>query len=167
MLKALIPHDKKFVVVNAYVAGAGVKDVNLGLRCSSSSSGSITGSVDDYGNIDARTWTHGSSSCREVHERYNTLFLGFEDAGDSHASYMITAQCVVKSAWNHCDMPPEKSLYPVVLEVGKHGSFNIYAATAQTLGGKQKVAKFQVLDLSHVRQKDDSQPATRPEEKQN
>ena len=41
-----------------------------------------------------------------------------------------------------------------MLEIGKHGSFTVYAATTQKLGGKQKVAKFAVLDLSHVRQKE-------------
>jgi hypothetical protein len=167
LLKALIPQNKKFVLVNAYVAGANVKDVNLGLRCSSSSSGSTSGTVDDDGNIKARTQTDGATSCSERHEHYNTLVLGFADSSDSHASYLITTQCVEKWGWNHCDMPPEKSLYPIVLEIGKHGSFNIYAATSQKLGGKQKVAKFVVLDVSHVKQKDAISQTSKSEEKQN
>jgi hypothetical protein len=154
LLKALIPPKKKFVVVNAYVAGTHVKDVNLGMSCSSSSSSSTSGTVDDDGNIHAQTQGGGSSSCREVHHYYRTMFLGFADTSDPQAGYLLTAQCVEKWIWNHCDMPPEKSTYPVVLEIGKHDSFSIYAATAQKLGGKQKVAKFAVLDLSHVKQKD-------------
>jgi len=47
MLKALIPRGKKFAELNAYVAGTKVKDVNLGLSCSSSSSGATSGTVDD------------------------------------------------------------------------------------------------------------------------
>jgi hypothetical protein len=46
MLKALIPQGKKFVAVDAYVAGTNVKDVNLGLSCSSSTA-STTGTVDE------------------------------------------------------------------------------------------------------------------------
>lgn len=142
LLKELIPHGKKSVVLNPYVVGKDVNDVNLGIKCA-------------------------SSVCREVHKRYNTLLLGFDDLDDSHAIYLIAAQCVEKSAWNHCDMPAEKSECPIVLEAGKHGSFNIYVATAQKLGGKQKVAKFQVLDVRHARQKDGSQPVAKSEEKQN
>jgi len=122
--------------------------------------------VDDDGNIKARTQIDGSTSCRERHEYYMTLFLGLADSADSQSAYLITAQCAEKWAWNHCDMPPEKTTYPIVLEIGKHGSFNVYAATSQKLGGKQKVAKFAVLDVTHVKQKQSSQAAAKSDEKQ-
>ena len=165
LLKALIPPKKKFVVINAYVAGSHVKDVNLGVSCSSSSSGSTTGSVDDGGNISAQTRTDGSSSCREIHHYYHTLLLGFADSSEPKSAYLLTVQCVRKWVWDHCDMPPDKSLYPVVLEAEKHGSFNVYAATSEKLGGKQKVAKFAVIDLSHVRQNDGNQAAALEDKK--
>jgi hypothetical protein len=41
----------------------------------------------------------------------------------------------------------------VVLEEGKHGTFEISAATSQKLGGKMKVAKFAVIEVSHVTKK--------------
>ncbi len=53
MLRSFIPSGKKFVTVNAYVAGTAVKDVDLGVSCSSSSSANTSGSVDDNGNIKA------------------------------------------------------------------------------------------------------------------
>jgi hypothetical protein len=167
MLKVLIPHGKKFVAFNAYVASTNVKDVNLGLRCSSSSSGSIKGTVDDDGNVNAQTKTDGSGSCREVHNFYKTMFLGLRDSADAQSGYMITVQCAEKWTWNHCDMPPEKSTYPVLLEIGKHDSFYVYAATSQKLGGKQKVAKFAVLDVTHVTPKDNNKGAEKLGEKQN
>ena len=118
--------------------------------------------MDDSGNISAETKTNGSSDCRERHNRYYTLFLGFTDSADSVGAYLLTVQCAEKWVWNHCDMPPEKSTYPIILEVGKHGSFNVYAATSQKLGGKQKVAKFAVIDLTHVKQKDSGQSVASP-----
>jgi hypothetical protein len=48
-------------------------------------------------------------------------------------------------------MPAEKKNAHVVLEVGKHDSFNVYVGTEQKLGGKVKVAKFAVVDVTHVR----------------
>jgi hypothetical protein len=157
MLKALIPSGKKFFAFDAYVAGTNVKDVNLGLSCSSSSTGNTTGTVDDDGNVSARTQSYGSGSCREVHNYYKTMYLGLRDLKNDDASYMITVQCAEKWRWNHCDMPPEKTIYPVVLEIGKHDTFMVYAATSQKLGGKQKVAKFAVLDVTHVMPKDQAQ----------
>lgn len=157
MLKALIPHGKKFVSFDAYVAGTNVKDVNLGLSCSSSSTASTSGTVDDNGSVKAQTQTNGSGECRERHRYYKTMFLGLHDSADTQSSYMISVQCVEKWVWDHCDMPQEKTVYPVVLEVGKHDTFSIYAATSEKLGGKQKVAKFAVLDVTHVSPKNITQ----------
>jgi hypothetical protein len=157
MLKALIPAGKKFVAFDAYVAGTNVKDVNLGLSCSSSSTGNTTGTVDSDGNVSARTQTNGSGTCREMHDYYKTMYLGLRDLKNADAGYMITVQCAEKWRWNHCDMPPEKTIYPVVLEIGKRDTFTVYAATSQKLGGKQKVAKFAVLDVSHVVPKNQAQ----------
>jgi len=167
MLKAIIPKGKKYVSFQAYVAGTQVKDVNLGLSCSSSSSGSTTGTVDDSGNIDARTQSYGSGRCRELHNYYKTIYLGLRDLADPQSSYMITAQCVEKWVWNHCDMPPQHEMYGVVLEIGKHDTFYVYAATQQKLGGKTKVAKFAVLDVTHVTPKDNNQTAAKADDKKN
>jgi hypothetical protein len=75
--------------------------------------------VGENGNIDARTRSNGSGDCRELHKYYKTMYLGLRDNADPDASYMITVQCVESWVWNHCDMPPEKTIYGVVLEVGK------------------------------------------------
>lgn len=48
-------------------------------------------------------------------------------------------------------MPSQGSNYQVVLEAGKHGTFDVYAATSGKLGDKSKVAKFPVLDVEHVK----------------
>jgi hypothetical protein len=150
LLKALIPANKKFVTLNAYVASTNIQDINLGTTCSSTSRGSTTGNVDENGNITANTITHGDTTCSDRHIYKHTMSLGFEDAADPKSAYLVTVQCERKWVWDHCDMPPEHSFYPVVLEAGKHGTFDIYAATSQKLGGKTKVAKFAVLDVSHV-----------------
>ena len=152
-LRALIPAREKFVTVDSYVAGANVKDTKVGSSCSSSSNGKITGTVDDNGNVEAGTTTNGTTNCRDIHVIKHTMFLGFEDAADPNAAYMVTVQCVEKMVWDHCDTPPEHTIYPVVLEEGKHGTFEISAATSQKLGGKMKVAKFAVIEVSHVTKK--------------
>lgn len=167
MLKAIIPKGKKYVSFQAYVAGTQVKDVNLGLSCSSSSKGSTTGTVDDSGNIDAQTHSYSSGGCREVHNYYKTMYLGLRDPSDPQSSYTITAQCVEKWVWNHCDMPPQHEMYGVVLEIGKHDTFYVYAATTQKLSGKVKVAKFAVLDITHVAPKDNNLAAAKADNKQN
>src|SRR5258706_1785076 len=153
MLKALIPEKSKSVKLDTYVAGTNVQDINLGMHCSSSSSGTTSGTVDDNGNINARTTTNGGTNCRENHIYKHTMYLGFEDTADPNASYLMTVQCERKWAWNHCDMPPEHTVYPVMIKAEKHGTFAVYATTAKQLGGKEKVAKFLVLDLSHVTKK--------------
>jgi hypothetical protein len=79
------------------------------------------------------------------------MSLGLPDAADSKAAYLVTAQCVVQFKWDHCQMPPKGSTYPVVLEAGKHGTFQIYVGTSQKLGDKVKVAKFPVLNVEHIR----------------
>ena len=151
VLRALIPSDKKLVTINAYVAGTSVKDVNLGVYCSSSSSANTSGTVDDDGNIKARTNSDGSTNCRERHVYYHRMSLGLPDGTDGNAAYLVTVECTVRRVWDHCQMPPEGSTYPIVLEAGKHGTFQIYAATTEKLGAKAKVAKFPVLDIEHVK----------------
>lgn len=163
MLKALIPHGKKFVSFDAYVAGTNVKDVNLGISCSTSSTASTSGTVDDDGNVKAQTQINGSGGCTEQHRYYKTMFLGLHDSADAQSNYLLTVQCVEKWVWNHCDMPPENTIYPIVLEIGKHDTFYVYAATSQKLGGKQKVSKFAVLNVSHVTPKNATQAKTHTE----
>ncbi len=65
----------------------------------------------------------------------------------------MTVQCERKWVWNHCDMPPEHTIYPVLITAERHGTFAVYATTSKQLGGKEKVAEFLVLDLSHVTKK--------------
>jgi hypothetical protein len=151
VLRSFIPNGKKFVTVNAYVAGTWTKDVDLGVSCSSGSTGTATGNVDDYGNLSARTKSEGSTDCRELHRYYHRMALGLPDAADSNAVYLVTAECVVRRVWDHCQMPPKGSTYPVVLEAGKHGTFQIYVGTSEKLGDKVKVAKFPVLNVEHVK----------------
>jgi hypothetical protein len=151
VLKAFIPANKKFVTVNAYVAGSSVKNVNLGVFCSSASSGSVSGTVDDNGNIKGETSSDGSTTCRERHVYYHYMSLGLPDTADANAAYLVTVQCTVRMIWDHCQMPAQGETYPVVLEAGKHGTFEIYAATSAKLGDKSKVAKFAVLDVERVK----------------
>jgi hypothetical protein len=142
VLRSLIPTGKKFVTINAYVAGTNIKDVDLGVSCSSNSSGSIDESVDDNGNVQGKTQSSGSSDCRERHNYYDTVMLGLPDRHDlKNTAYFVTTQCVVKWIWDHCDMPTEHTTYPNVLEGNKKGTFDIYAATEQRLGGKTKACK--------------------------
>jgi hypothetical protein len=60
--------------------------------------------------------------------------------------------------WDHCDMPKQGALYPVILEAAKKGTFNIYAATQWRLGGKIKVARFAVLSVARVPLTDQTAP---------
>lgn len=85
-LKALIPKKGKSVTLNTYVAGTNVQDINLGMHCSSSSSGNTTGTVDDSGNIDARTRTNGSTDCKEQHifKHTSTLVLKMPQTQTRH-----------------------------------------------------------------------------------
>ena len=154
-LRSLIPAGKKLATINAYVAGTNVRDVNLGVSCSSNSSGSIEGNVDENGNVTAKSKSNGSSDCREMHHYYNTLTLGLPDPNDpNNSAYRVTAQCVMKWVWDHCGMPSQHTTYPIVLEVSKKGTFDIYAATEQRLGGKVKAARFAVLRVEHIRLKE-------------
>jgi hypothetical protein len=151
VLRNFIPSNKKFVTINAYVAGTSVKDVDLGVSCSSSGTANTTGTVDDNGNIKAQTSADGSTDCRDRHIYYHRMSLGFPDSSDANAAYLVTVECTVRWIWDHCQMPAQGSTYPVVLEAGKHGTFQVYAATAERLGAKDKVAKFPVLDVEHVK----------------
>ncbi len=152
LLQNLIPVKKKFVTVNAYVAGTFVTKKDLGMSCSSSSSGSVSGTVDDDGNIKGQTDSNGSSHCRERYINYNRMMLGFPDANDNNSAYMVTTECTEEWVWDHCQMPDKGTAWPVVIEAEKHGAFDVYvAAPPAKLGGKtQKVAKFHVLNVSHV-----------------
>ncbi len=153
LLQDLIPAKKKFVTINAYVAGTFVTKKDLGMSCSSSSSGSISGTVDDNGEIRGQTDSSGSSHCRERYIYYNRMMLGLQDASDPDSAYMVTAECAEKWVWDHCQMPEKGTIWPVVIEAGKHGTFDIYEAVPPSrLGGKwQKAARFHVLDVSHVK----------------
>ena len=153
VLRAFIPANKKFVTMNAYLAGTFVRDVNLGVSCSSSSSANTSGTVDDNGNIKAQTNSDGSTNCHERHIYYHRMSLGLPDATDGNAAYLVTVECTVKWVWDHCQMPAKGTTYPIVLEAGKHGTFQIYAATSDRVGAKAKVAKFPVLDVEHVKMK--------------
>jgi hypothetical protein len=153
VLRSFVPANKKFVTINAYVAGTFVKDVNLGVSCSSSSSANTSGTVDDNGNIKAQTSSDGSTNCRERHIYYNRMSLGLPDGTDGNSAYLVTVECTVKWVWDYCKMPPKGTSYSIVLEAGKHGTFQIYAATSERLGAKAKVAKFPVLDVEHVKMK--------------
>ena len=153
VLRAFVPANKKFVTINAYVAGTFVKDVNLVLSCSSSSSANTSGTVDDNGTIKAQTNADGSTNCRERHICYDRMSLGLPDGTDGNAAHLVTVQCTVRWVWDHCKIPPKGTSYPIVLEAGKHGTFQIYAATSERLGAKAKVAKFPVLDVEHVKMK--------------
>lgn len=150
-LRTLIPQGKKWVTLDAYVVGTNVRSVDLGSSCFSSSSGSVKGEVDDNGDVSGTVESDGSSNCSQRHKYYNTLKLGLLAHGDSTSGYLVTAQCVVKWVWDHCGMPDQRTIYPVVLEETKKGTFNVYAATAQRLGGKNKAARFAVLSVDRVR----------------
>jgi hypothetical protein len=152
----LVPsHDKKHAVVNALVANTDVKVVDLGVSCSSSSHGEITGTVDDDGNVRARTDETGSSNCRHHYNRFYTVKLGLPDVAEpKQSAYLVTVRCAEKWIWDHCQMPAKGTMYPMVLEAAKHGTFYVYAATSEKLGGKMKVAKYEVLELPHYKQKD-------------
>ena len=137
-LRGLIPEGKKFVTLNVYVAGTNVKDVDLGLSCSSDSSGTVTGTVDDNGNVEGKVNSNGSSDCRERHRYYETLMLGLPVPDDPKSAYFVTTQCVVKFRWDHCDMPAQHTTYPFVLDLPKDGpAIDLYRA----LGGQAQSAK--------------------------
>jgi len=151
LLRGLIPPGKKMVTVSTFVAATSVEDRNLGMSCESSSSGKTTGTVDDDGNIDAKSTGSGSTNCSERHIYHDTMELGFQGLSDPNASYLLTAVCTEKWVWNHCGMPPKGSTYALVIEADKNGQFTIYVATSDRIGGKSKVAKFAIVQLSHVK----------------
>jgi len=159
LLTALIPEHKKFVVIKPFVVSTERRDVDLGTTCSSSSSGTVSGSVDDSGDVKGTTQASGATHCREQHNYYATLKLGLADESDPKAIYIITTQCVERWVWDHCAMPEKGQVYPVVLEQEKHGTFDVYAATTERLGGKEKVAKFAVLGVEHLKTRDASNAA--------
>ncbi|MGA7921508.1 MAG: hypothetical protein WCA38_17750, partial [Candidatus Acidiferrales bacterium] len=81
-----------------------VKDVNLGLSCSSSSSANTSGTVDDNGNIRAQTNSGGSTNCPERHAYYNRMSLGLPDGTEGNAAYLVTVECTVR-VWDHLRAP--------------------------------------------------------------
>lgn len=149
VLSTMIPADKKFVPVTVYVAVADRKSIDLGVSCSSDSTGSTTGQVDDAGNVDLKSSGDVATDCSHKHKYVNTMKLGLPIQSDG-TGYMITVQCIERFLWDHCDMPPNGATYQVILSAEKHGTFEVYAATEQRIGAKSKVAKFAVLSVEHV-----------------
>ena len=79
------------------------------------------------------------------------MILGFDDKANPGDSYLLTAVCTDRWVWNHCGMPPKGSTYPLMIEIDKHDQFTVYVATSDRIGGKAKVAKFAIVQLSRVR----------------
>ena len=64
----------------------------------------------------ATTNSDGVTSCKQRHNYYKTLMLGFPDFNNpQNQAYFVTTQCVEKWVWDHCDMPAEHTTYPVIL----------------------------------------------------
>jgi hypothetical protein len=151
-LNSLIPVGKKFVTVNVGVIATTVRTENGSVFCNSSSSGKISGTVNDFGDIDATVKSSGSTNCWQSHTYHYTMILELPQQQDSKFDYFLVAGCGVKWRWNHCGMPDKLSVYPMVLEREKHGEFNIYAATQERVGGKMKVATFHVLKVLRLKE---------------
>jgi hypothetical protein len=160
LLAGMIPEHKKFATINPFVVGTDTRVVETGTSCSSSSSGTLSGTADDYGNVSGTTRSNGSTDCTKHDVGYYTIRLGLPDSADPKAIYIITAQCVEKWIWNHCAMPQKGQMYPVVLEEEKHGAFDVYAATTEKLGAKSKVATFAVLKIEHLEARQTSAAAS-------
>jgi hypothetical protein len=143
-LASLIPSGKKNEVIRPLVFTSKIEITNVQKHCSSS--GTVEGNVDDSGNFNGRT--NSSSNCFKTAIRHHTLFLALP-LPEKNSYAVLIAHCAEKWVWNHCDDPPTNTEYPVVIEKEKHG-FNLYAATARRVGGKMRVARYEVLEVDRV-----------------
>lgn len=144
LLEGLIPSGDKhhMATIRVYTPGNTTKRVSLGMSCSSSGSGDV--------NEDGHITTSGSSSCAERHANINDVWLGLEDHEHPNSAYLITARCLERTAWNHCEVPPPGSYYDVVLQQEKHGNFKVYIGIQPKIGGKVKVSTWDVLYVEYV-----------------
>ncbi|MGP0021296.1 MAG: PDZ domain-containing protein [Candidatus Sulfotelmatobacter sp.] len=154
-------HGQKHIAITGVIADTKYKDVNLGNHCTSSSSGSVHGTVDDSGNVTGRTTTSGSTNCSETHNYFYWMDVAYADAANS--SYVITARCDVRWVWNHCAVPIEGNTNGMVIEREKKGKYAIYISLHRgALDRKGSVSRYEVVDLKHFERAIGASPVPHP-----
>lgn len=141
-------HGQKHVTITGVIGNTDFKNVSLGTSCSSSSSGTVDGKVNDNGNVSGDVKTTGSTSCREMHDYYYWIDVAYADKENS--AYIITARCDVRWVWNHCALPVVGDRDPMVIAREKKGKYSIYIALRKgAMDRKPSVSKYEIVDLKH------------------
>lgn len=150
ILRMLVPEKKNSRTVRLLVNETRVDTVDLGTSCSSSVSSQTKGTVDDSGDISARTEGDVSTDCRKKHRYYYRVRFVSEVPGVKKTELMLDTTCSVEWVWNECGLPVKDEIYVVVLKPGKHGAFDVDVLTSSKLGGKQTQSKYAVNTVWRV-----------------
>jgi hypothetical protein len=131
-----------------WIANTDFKNVSLGTSCSSNSTGTVAGKVNDNGNVTGEVKTTGSTSCEELHNYYYWIDVAYADKTNS--AYIITARCDERWVWNHCALPVVGDKDGMVIAREKKGKYSIYIALRKgALDKKGSVSKYEIVDLKH------------------
>jgi hypothetical protein len=151
--------------VNATVIKATDDAIPLGLSCSSSSSGTVTGTADENGNVRGTTNSDTTTNCRQRYEHKQRMTIAMNDSLNPDAMYLIETECAqsqftmigIAPTRLHfpCLLPQVGVAGPVVIKAGKHGTFfvEVYLIPPpRKLGDKPKgeTYKFAVLSMSRA-----------------
>ena len=116
--------------------------------CTSNSTGSIEGTVNDNGDVSGQVRTNGSTDCSEQHKYFYWMTVAYIEQANS--GFVITARCDVRWVWNHCAMPVVGATDGMVLAREKKRKYTLYIALRNgSLDRKGSVSKYEIVDLKH------------------
>jgi hypothetical protein len=146
-LEATLRGEKR-VAITGLIADTNKRDVDLGTRCSSSSSGTVNGQVDDSGTVTGSVDTTGYTHCRDVHNYFYRISVAYSDKPSS--SYVIAAQCDERWIWNHCALPVVGDKDAMVITREKKGHYAIHISLRNgALDRKGTTSIYEMVDLKH------------------
>lgn len=119
-------HGEKHAVIKGTVANTSEKDVKLGTSCSSNSTGTVEGKVNDNGDVSGEVRTNGNTNCSENHNYFYWMTVAHVEQANS--GFIITARCDIRWVSNHCAMPVVGATDGMVLAREKKRKYTIYIA---------------------------------------
>ncbi|MGB9205477.1 MAG: hypothetical protein WCB94_16080 [Terriglobales bacterium] len=141
-------HGEKHVAITGLIADTNKRDVDLGTHCSSSSSGTVNGTVDDSGTVTGNVHTSGDTHCRDVHNYFYRISVVYSDK--SNSSYIIAAQCDERWVWNHCALPVIGDKDEMVITREKKGHYAVHILLRRgALDRKGTSSIYEIVDLQH------------------
>lgn len=141
------------------------KAIPLGPSCSSSSSGTVTGTTDENGKVRGTTDSDTTTTCRQKYDHYQRMTVVLDDSLNPDAFYLLETECaqsqfamigiVPVKFHDPCLMPAERTTGPVVIKAGKHGTFYVevyLTPPLRKLGDKPKGGTYKFAVLKMTRQ---------------